>query len=404
MRDLVDTERAERSIGKKITLNPNFDLVAGALIFANAVLIGFQTDYQARDPTRSCPVIFVVLDTLFCIAFSAELSLRIYTYGQKFFLGRGWKWNVFDTMMVALQVIDLVTQLIVRHTGAASNANSKMYKLSSRFNILRMLRIIRLFRVLRLARLLHLVGELRVLVVSIASSLRPLFWAMVLLFLFTFIFGVFLTDLVTEWKSSHSDEFEKHPVLEEMFGSLDRTMLSLYETVSDGIHWGEVLKPLAECISPWMTVGFVLYMAFSLFALMNVITGIFVESACRAAEEEKQKVLVEQMKVLFEEADEDKSGLISFTEFRAALQKDKLQKAMKELEIRPDEALDLFELIDSDDAGQISSEQLAGGTLQITGTASAIKLAIFMKEYKQHAAVIFERMDGLERHMKRMMA
>merc|ERR1711988_1615473 len=64
-------------------------------------------------------------------------------------------------------------------------------------------------------------------------------------------------------------------------------MLTLFESVTEGIHWGEVLDPLSTCCSPVFSVIFVCYMAFMIFALMNVATAIFVESALHVATEEE---------------------------------------------------------------------------------------------------------------------
>ena len=58
-------------------------------------------------------------------------------------------------------------------------------------------------------------------------------------------------------KFKHSDLIFDFPD-----GSLDRSMISLFETLSDGIHWGELNEPLAEHCSPWFPVIFVLYSAF----------------------------------------------------------------------------------------------------------------------------------------------
>eukprot|EP00747_Dinoflagellata_sp_TGD_P179348 gnl/TRDRNA2_/TRDRNA2_30014_c0_seq1.p1 gnl/TRDRNA2_/TRDRNA2_30014_c0~~gnl/TRDRNA2_/TRDRNA2_30014_c0_seq1.p1 ORF type:complete len:535 (+),score=99.22 gnl/TRDRNA2_/TRDRNA2_30014_c0_seq1:58-1662(+) len=377
MRTLVADDRTETGDLKSFVEKTRFDILAGVLIIANAVMIGCQSDYMARNPVQETPQIFGVLDACFCVAFSIELSLRIHAYGSMFFLGPAWKWNVFDCLMVGLQVLDYFILLIVY---LVTGADASQGQLASRFSVLRLLRIIRLLRILRVARLFTYVAELRVLLVSIAGSLVPLFWAMVMLFLFTFIFGVFLTELVTDWKISCGENLEKHHELDEMFGTLTRSMLSLYQTMSEGIHWKEVMDPLVENISPWMALYFVFYMGFTLFALMNVITGIFVESAMRAAADEQQQVLLDQMRVLFEDADEDNSGHISLSEFQMALRTEKLQKSLKELDLPSEDALELFELLDTDNSGSIHIEDLASGALKIHGTASALKLATFMKE------------------------
>merc|ERR1712045_383287 len=99
-----------------------------------------------------------------------------------------------------------------------------------------------------------------------------------MLFIMTFAFGVCLTQIVTEHKVAVGHhEMEKTPQLEELYGSLDRSMLYLYEAVSDGIHWNELLEPLDKHCSPWLALAFVGYMSFVFFSLMNIVTAFFVE-------------------------------------------------------------------------------------------------------------------------------
>merc|ERR1712070_312276 len=83
--------------------------------------------------------------------------------------------------------------------------------------------------------------------------------------------------------------------LERFYGSLDRSMFVLYETLAEGIDWGEISQPLADNISPTLQTAFVAYSAFSIFVVMNIITGNFVGSALAVAEEEKKLMTIQQM-------------------------------------------------------------------------------------------------------------
>jgi len=58
------------------------------------------------------------------------------------------------------------------------------------------------------------------------------------------------------------------PELADYFGTLAGTMLALFQAVTDGQEWREMLKPLMREISPWMAVPFCIYIAFTVFALL----------------------------------------------------------------------------------------------------------------------------------------
>merc|ERR1712137_793293 len=115
-------------------------------------------------------------------------------------------------------------------------------------------------------------------------------WTMVLIFLITFGFGIFLTQVVTDHKLAlEEEEVEKQEALEEFYGTLVRSMFFLYQAISDGVHWGELAEPLVKDVSPWAAFAFIVYTAFVIFAMMNVVTAFFVESALKSAQgEEKQ--------------------------------------------------------------------------------------------------------------------
>lgn len=183
---------------------------------------------------------------------------------------------------------------------------------------------------------------------------------------------------------------EEAEELLRFFGTLDRTMLSLYQTISDGIHWHEVMEPLARHCSGWLAPIFALYIAFALFALMNVITGVFVESAMRTAEDDKRRVLINQMRQLFEGADVDKSGSISWNEFEMQLDDPQMQTYLRAIDLHQEEARELFHLLDSDGSGEIDSTEFVNGCIRLHGSAKAIDFAAFVHEYRWLSSRLIE--------------
>lgn len=249
-----------------------FDYLIGGVILANAVVIGMETEYMAANWSTEIPLVYRMIDRIFCIIFLAEVCMRFCVSGVSFFYEPGWKWNVFDLLVVAMQVFDEALGAMTHIEKAKQLKSFAGRQLST----MRILRLFRLIRLLRLTRMLYLLGGLRMLVVSITDSLRSLAWTLFLLFGLTFVFAVFLTQLVTDHKvRGTEEEREEMEELLYFFGSLDRSMLCLYETISEGNHWHEVVKPLMEQCGRWLALVFIMYMSFTLFALMNVVTGVF---------------------------------------------------------------------------------------------------------------------------------
>merc|ERR1711879_97426 len=103
--------------------------------------------------------------------------------------------------------------------------------------------------------MLHVLPALRKLVLSIFSSIQCLMWPMLLVFIITYIYGILFTQVVADHMIKlDEEEREKQEVLTEYYGRLASSMLTLFQTISDGIHWGEVLEPLSKFCSPWLTL------------------------------------------------------------------------------------------------------------------------------------------------------
>merc|ERR1719221_41928 len=103
--------------------------------------------------------------------------------------------------------------------------------------------------------------------------MRSLAWTIFLLALFIYVVGVCFTQAVTDHKVTLRSRH--NGLLEENYGTLGISMLSLFEAITDGIEWRDIVDPLTDKISPFMVVPFVLYIVFVQFALMNILTGIF---------------------------------------------------------------------------------------------------------------------------------
>ena len=230
------------------------------------------------------------------------------------------------------------------------------------------------------------IGELRTITVSVSNSVKPLFWALVIFSMLTFLIGVYITDAVTSYKvnvdATADTSSESSLQLQAYYGSLDRSMLAIYETMTEGVHWSEIMNPLVECISPWFIVLFVVYISFTLFVLLNVVTSVFVGSALSHAEEDQKLMVAAQLREAFIASDADTSGDISWDEFRACLKRPDVALILKALELDPEDAKTLFILLDDDQSGTIDSKELVHGFLRLQGHVKALDFVAYPRDYK----------------------
>lgn len=340
------------------------DFVATLMLVANAITIGAQVDFMARHVTEDLPPPYRWAEVAFCVVFSAEILLRIFVCGSWYLSGRGWRWNVFDIVVVSLQIFE-------QAISALSNDS-----LLGNISVLRVLRVLRLMRVVRFVRFLRLIHELRAMVSSVVSSLRTFLWTLVLLFLFIFIFSVYTTQVVVSNGRADMEAYVANPLLARYYGSLGLTILSLGQAISGGVDWNELVKPLAN---DW-SFGFVftLYIAFATLVMLNLVTGIFVESAQMSIRDDKEIDLVNRVHELFISSDENRSGSITWQEFQKQLGSPQMEEYFKVVDLDVSEAKALFNLIDIRGTGEIQVDDFVQGCIGLCGAAKAKDLKMQM--------------------------
>merc|ERR1711879_1116760 len=157
-----------------------------------------------------------------------------------------------------------------------------------------------------------------------------------------------------------------------------------------------VMEPMVKYCSPWVKLMFSAYMGFTMLALMNILSGFFMESAMQVAEDEQKKVVIEQIAHVFETFDKDKSGTITSEEFHALMDNDdSLPFFLKSLDIRSEQAEQLFKLIDRDDSGEINLVEFVEGCERLQGSSKAIDFAAFLGEWQVMVGKVDEVLELL---------
>jgi len=309
------------------------------------------------------------------------LIVRIAAGQSRFFLDEGWQWNWLDTILVVLQILDLALDELLVGPGA-------------NMSFMRILRVLRLIRVMRLVRVVRLMSEMRSMVSSIMGSLKSLFFTLVLIGLLVFIVGVLLTQLVNDTLKSDLNNQEAREAL-RYFRTLDMSCLVLFQSLTGGVDWGQALDPLIEYISPIVGIIYCLYISFGVLCMLNVVTGVFVESACNSTAEEKDANMVSRLQSFLSSRTE--AGCISWEEFSSCLSDPQIQLYFRSVDLDVSEAKGLFRLLDADDSGSVEAEEFVMGCLRLRGLAKAVDLATLMYENRRwHKRVdrLVRRLDG----------
>mmetsp|Transcript_93186 Transcript_93186/g.164195 ORF Transcript_93186/g.164195 Transcript_93186/m.164195 type:complete len:296 (+) Transcript_93186:3-890(+) len=247
--------------------------------------------------------------------------------------------------------------------------------------------------------------ELHQLSVSFLESFRYLICAMMIIFIMTFLSGIFFTEYVIflkVWHPSLELEEEKRLELNHHFGTVPRAMIALFQVVSDGIHWHELADPLIASYSEWVVLPFILYAALAIYSLMNIIVGIFVDSAVRTADTDNKVSLIQEMHAMFQLADEDGSGTLSWDEFERFLDHPQMCKLLRAIDLDQDHARQLFRLLDEDQISgnhEINHKTFVNRCMRFHGAAKAVDLAAFMHEYQRTMKIVMDYLEDMEQFM-----
>merc|ERR1712087_735547 len=90
-------------------------------------------------------------------------------------------------------------------------------------------------------RVLKFSIALRIIISKIFSSVKTLFWVMILICMLLFAIGVCLTHGATAYLDD-----QEHGEVESYYGSLWRSILTLFESVTGGVPWGGAAEALLD--------------------------------------------------------------------------------------------------------------------------------------------------------------
>lgn len=361
-----------------------FEAFFATIIVTNSIFIAIQVEWASVEPGAEMPQFFFVISSIYTFLFTSELLLRILVRGIRIFWGEDWGWMLLDAAIVISSLFEFVIEVIVSSSNDTEQAN-----VFTNMRLLRILRVAKITRAFRIVRLVRFIRSLRTLLLCIGRTLRAMAWSAVLLLLIMFLFALIFTDLCTEHIAQYGLEGKYGEFLDRRAGSLMDSMHTLYASITGGFTWIEV-RDAFDDISPAWGLLFEVYIAFCNFAVLNVMTGVFCQSAIESAEkdhelnlesvsQEKEKYF-RAVRRLFTQLDQNSDGGITRKEFERAWKDPVLQTVFDALEISSTDAWDLFRQLDRDGSGEVDVDEFLEGCMMIKGPARSIDVVCIKKD------------------------
>jgi len=360
-----DQQRWRMKVARLVN-SGTFESLCCFLIVSNAIFFGIEAQYMAELQLADPPEFLEVVGVVYTLWFVLELILRVVPSFSDFLCSEQRVWNVVDSCIVIVSLVELTMRIWQINFQGGQN-----------FTYIRLIRTARTVRIFRIIRILKVFTSLRILLYSVMNTLRSLIWTMVLLGGILYVFGLLFTQAVTE----HMVEFGEVPGISRYYGNLPRSVYTLFKAVTGGVSWQDVSTPLS-IVSPVWEVVFLAFISFTYFAVLNVITGTFCQSAIESANHDKdvvvqaqlsiQNMYTEQLEELFRSMDPANAGHITYDAFERGLNDHLVQAYLHSMEITVDDALNLFELLDSDESNCIDLDEFVRGCLKLRGSSRSI--------------------------------
>eukprot|EP00927_Polykrikos_kofoidii_P054115 TRINITY_DN48594_c0_g1_i1.p1 TRINITY_DN48594_c0_g1~~TRINITY_DN48594_c0_g1_i1.p1 ORF type:complete len:613 (-),score=75.63 TRINITY_DN48594_c0_g1_i1:45-1883(-) len=329
-----------------------FDLIVGFLICLNTLVMSLQLEFSVQTLDRKIQgictmqnpcisdwdMVWDISEHCFCFCFGAELLLRIAADGWRYLTALG---SFCDAVVVIASSLDA---WVLSPLGSTVGSN---------VNVLRMVRLIKLAKVMRVVRVMKAFTTLRVLVAAVASSVGALAWSMTLLFVLEVIAAIFLSQLLqlTIESNVHLDDHHRL-FLSENFGTWSRSMLSVFEmTMAPG---GFIKYRILADVHPALMMFVVVYVCVVTFAVVRVITAIFLKTTLSASEKDAPRMAEEQSLARLNyiaRLSGEVTGCITETTLDLVLLEPHTCQLLQALGIEVQEARGLFKAIDHGQGG-----------------------------------------------------
>eukprot|EP00435_Cladocopium_sp_Y103_P009886 s3202_g2.t1 len=375
----VDFQLTERSLNGwslvKIKFRKTLDLVATALVILNCVLLMVELELEGRavgsklglsegvDLTALMPW-FQAIDHTFILIFFLELVLRLVLDGCDFCKDIA---NLFDTILVITGCVDILVVAPIM-----GNENAAMMRVVRTLKSLRALRLLRTFRFVR---------GLRLLVKACQCFLPSLCWAMVLLAVFMSIGALVLGNLLLDFSASDVENYEDRQWVWLHYGTSYRALYTLYEITFAG-NWPTNVRPVLNKVSHFYVLFFVFYVTVITFAVIRVISAVFLKDTLDAAQNDAENLVVERLRkkddeyvarleAVFKAIDKAGDGMITEERLTDILSHPKVEAYFQTLDIDVQESANLFHIIDNGD-GEVTLDEFIDGIMRCKGQARAV--------------------------------
>lgn len=226
------------------------------VIILNSVVLGIATSPNISAQFRT---VLDIIDKACLAVFVVELVLKFIAYNKHFFSVS--KWNTFDLVIVLVSIFGTVPYFSI-------------FRGIKVFRAFKLVKTLKTLRVVKTLKIINSLKHLQVILKAIVFAIPSIIWTFSLLLIAFYFYAIIGVNLF-------GAEFS------ETFGSLGKAFYTLFQLMLFD-DWGNITRPiLKEFSASW--IYFVSFGIISAYTILQVVTGIVVESIQNVTTDKKHK-------------------------------------------------------------------------------------------------------------------
>ncbi|CAE7444834.1 scn4aa, partial [Symbiodinium sp. CCMP2456] len=356
-----------------------YEITIGMLIIVNSVIMAIEFEYQGYvvghdldyrrmegSPDEAWPhaeSVFYAINLGFTIAFVVDIVLRLSFLRLRFFK---LTFNWLDLLVVLCSVTEILFQDLIPVDTV----------------FMRLLRLGKVARAMRVVRHTEGMSSLIMLLKCVRASFNTLCWSLSFIVVLQCMAGMVMSQVLWPYMKDESADLDERREVFRYYGTFTGTFLTMFEVLL--ANWAPPARILVDYVSDWFVYVFVVYRCVVGFAVLNVVSAVFIQQTMRVAQADQELILKQRlrseqayaakMREFFDKLDTDHTGFLTWQEFSEVLRKPELRSWMATLELETYDLVNLFHMIDDGD-GAITVAEFLDGAIRLRGVAKSLDLA-----------------------------
>merc|ERR1712048_1412466 len=218
-----------------------------------------------------------------------------------------------------------------------------------------------------------------------------LIWGLVLVSILICACGIVLTEIVQGLIEDEAMSLETRRWAYTHFGTTSHACWTLFESTLTG-SWVRFSRRTIDELSVLFAIFWVLYIIFVNFAVIRIISAMFLKQTMAVANADAESLAIaankrmnqycEELLAIFRIADADGTGTISKEEFTVMMLDDEVLNRFERLDLKPNEVEMLFTVL-SHGSGEADYEEFVHGAMKMKASARAIDTVVLQTNQKK---------------------